>query len=82
MWSDKNLTIEQVQDELVVCESSVNPLTEEYKITVPAGARVIKGITEKQIIKNSASEIVKVRVGRFKKCSKFYGDNYYEDDDN
>lgn len=82
MWSDKNLTIEQVQDELAVYESSVNPLTGEYKITVPAWSRVTKGITKKQFIKNSASEIVKVRVGRFKKCSKFYDDNYYEDDDN
>ncbi|WP_234121343.1 hypothetical protein [Clostridium hydrogenum] len=62
-WSDENLTIEQVRDKLAVCESWGNPLTGEYKITVPAGTKVIKGISEKQIIKNNVGEIIESRAG-------------------
>lgn len=62
-WSDKSLTIEQVRDKLAVCENWGNPLTGEYKITIPAGTKVIRGIAEKQIIKNSAGEIIESRAG-------------------
>lgn len=62
-WGDKYRTVEQVRIELAVCENWGNPLTGEYKITLPEGTKILKGTAAPQTIRNAEGEILESRSG-------------------
>jgi len=62
-WGDKYRTIDEVRNELAVCEGWGNPLTGEYQITVPKGTKVLKGTAAPQSITDAAGTVVEYRVG-------------------
>lgn len=47
-WGDKERDIDETRNELAVLEAWGNPLNIQYKITVPEGSRILKGITASQ----------------------------------
>lgn len=48
-WGDKKRSIEETRDELAVLEAWGNPLSTEYIIQVPKGAKILRGGTAPQI---------------------------------
>ncbi|MCC2384757.1 autotransporter [Bacillus cereus] len=47
-WGDKERNIEETRNELAVLEAWGNPLNTQYKIKVPKGTRILKGLTASQ----------------------------------
>ena len=62
-YGDKYRTIDQVRNELAVCEAWGNPLTGEYTITVPKGTKVLKGTAEPQTITSYNGDVIEYRAG-------------------
>lgn len=62
-WGDKNRSIEEVRNEMAVCEKWGNPLNGEYKIIVPKGTKVLKGLAAPQTIRNAAGAVIETRSG-------------------
>ncbi|MBK5432187.1 autotransporter [Bacillus mycoides] len=47
-WGDKERSIEETRNELAVLEAWGNPLNTAYKIQVPKGIKILKGLTASQ----------------------------------
>ncbi|PED06129.1 autotransporter [Bacillus pseudomycoides] len=47
-WGDKERSIEETRNELAVLEAWGNPLSTAYKIQVPKGTKMLKGVTASQ----------------------------------
>jgi hypothetical protein len=62
-WGDKYRTIDQVRNDLAVCEEWGNPLTGEYSIIAPKGTRIIKGVAAPQTITDASGNIIEYRPG-------------------
>jgi len=62
-WSNKSRTIEEARNELAILENWGNPLTAEYKIKVPSGIRILKGIAASQDFKNPEGQVIETRKG-------------------
>jgi|GEM_PF-1191102 len=62
-YGDKYRTIDQVRNELAVCEAWGNPLTGEYTITVPKGTKVLKGTAAPQTITSYNGDVIEYRAG-------------------
>jgi hypothetical protein len=62
-WGDEYRTVEQVRNELAVCENWGNPLTGEYKIILPEGTKILKGTAAPQTIRNAEGAILESRSG-------------------
>ncbi|PEC52105.1 autotransporter [Bacillus cereus] len=57
-WGDKERNIEETRNELAVLEAWGNPLSTAYKIQVPKGTKILKGITASQIQYLNGSKVV------------------------
>lgn len=62
-WSDKSRNITQARDDLAILENWGNPLNSEYKIDVPSGIRMLKGIAAPQEYRNPNGQISESRIG-------------------
>ncbi|OWW10177.1 autotransporter [Bacillus sp. MB353a] len=57
-WGDKTRNIEETRNELAVLEAWGNPLNTVYKIQVPKGIRMLKGLTAPQTQYLNGTDIV------------------------
>ncbi|EPC8411495.1 hypothetical protein SAMN04488573_11819 [Bacillus sp. 5mfcol3.1] len=57
-WGDKARSIEETRNELAVLEAWGNPLNTVYKIQVPKGIRMLKGLTAPQTQYLNGTDIV------------------------
>ncbi|MEK4815163.1 MULTISPECIES: autotransporter [Bacillus] len=57
-WGDKARSIEETRNELAVLEAWGNPLNTVYKIQVPKGIRILKGLTAPQTQYLNGTDIV------------------------
>ncbi|MCI3150108.1 autotransporter [Bacillus cereus] len=57
-WGDKKRSIEETRNELAVLEAWGNPLNMVYKIQVPKGIKILKGLTAPQTHYLNGTDIV------------------------
>ncbi len=62
-WGDAHRTINQVRNDLAVCDNWGNPLTAEYTITVPKGTKVLKGVAARQTVTDATGKVIESRAG-------------------
>jgi hypothetical protein len=62
-WSDKSRTVEEAREDLAILENWGNPLSAEYRILVPKGCRVLKGIAAPQEFKDPTGKVLESRKG-------------------